>query len=269
MLKSFGRARPEEYWHVLTHMVRAAGEVGQLTIAHRLLHRASTTFPGSVRHDVLHGMLHEAAGRPSLAIDAYIRAVSADALHGGAAYKRQVAALKMQGKVSEAATLLNYYLHLFGRDAEAWVELVGLSLRLGRVAHALFASAELVLMDPGNYAYHILAADVYMTCSPSMHNVGMAQTHYISALNCSRRNNLRALYGIWLSTKLLLQQEGPRGGHDDDDEDSASKDEAQREREQNERLQAQTRHAVMAIYTSNHCRKQDIRHIERLFGDSK
>lgn len=191
-----------QYWNIVADISRAACESGEMEIATSYLEKLKARFPKSPRCSVLQGLFHEAQGAFARAQKLYMTSISADPTLP-LVYKRQVAVLKSENKMSEAIAFLNYYLSLYCDDLEAWSELCALCLRIGRLSHALFAAHELVTSDSGNFAHHILVADVYMTCGGAK-NLSCAQVHYATSLNLRKTGNLRALYGLWLSSKLIL-----------------------------------------------------------------
>lgn len=195
----------QDYWEILSDMCRAASECGDFQTVERLLRYLCNQFPSSPRCEVLHGLLLESQGKRMDAMGKYMNVVEKQPLSPNA-YKRQIAIMKSECKWSEAIALVNFYLSIYTQDMEAWSELCALSLRLGRLSHALFAASELVMNDEGNYTYHLLLADVYMTCKPTTHFIKMAQSHYTKSATLRKRGNLRALYGIWLTCTALFNR---------------------------------------------------------------
>lgn len=239
-----------EYWDIASDMCRAAAECGEQTTAARILDRIAKKFPESFRCSVLRGVTLESQGRLGQAMDLYIHTISDNPMTP-TAYKRQIAVFKSQSKPSEAVALLHHYLSIYSQDIEAWTEACALSMKLGRLSHALYAASELVVIDAANYAHHILLADVYMTCKRTFQNVTMAQVHYIASVNNHKRPNLRALYGIWLTTKLLLT------AHVNQLDTSKRLDVI--------KLQKHTQRAIHAVYNSGYCLKQNSLHVDAMF----
>lgn len=192
-----------EYWHITADICRAASECGELEIAESMLDRIMHQFPKTSRTEMLNGISHEAKGEFNTAMNLYMQVIEREPM-SPVIYKRQVAILKSKLKLPEAVAFINYYLSLYANDVEAWAELCALSLRLGRLSHALFAASELIINDPGNHAYHTLLADVYFTSGPTAHNLYKARAHYLASVNAWKKGNLRALYGIWLTCTMLI-----------------------------------------------------------------
>lgn len=191
------------YWDVVADVCRAASECGALDVAKSMLRHITRRFPDSARRVTLAGIVLEAQAMYDQAMHLYMSIIDKSPLCP-TMYKRQITVLKAQLKWNESIALTNYYLSMYCQDTQAWTELCGLCLRLGRLSHALFAASELVMNDPGNHAYHTLLADVYFTAG-GHHNLSMASTHYTASINLRRRANLRALCGVWLCSMLLLR----------------------------------------------------------------
>lgn len=259
VLKGYG-SKSEEYWEAAADMCRAALEVGELATARRILDRIGDKFgTARVRVKLLSGQLLESQGRSSQAMDVYIQTIS-EAPLSPVAYKRQVAVLKSDMKWNEAIALLNYYLTIYGDDVEAWAELCALALRVARFAHALFAASELVAQDGSNYAHHLLLADVYMTCTRTVQNVSSAHQHYVASAGIRTRGNLRALYGVWLTSSLLLLPSS-------DTNNSNISNEGCNDAASTERLtktHAHSKKAIVAVYQSEPCAHTDHSHVNRM-----
>lgn len=191
----------KEYWEVCAQICKAATELGEFEIMQSFSKRILDRFPQSVRASVLLGCTQEARSLWKAAADTYIGVIKEQPM-APTAYKRQVAVLKSEMKIPEAVSMLNYYLSFYPNDMDAWAELCALCLSLGRYSHALFATSELVVNDPGNHAYLTLTADVYMTCR-GKENVLHAREYYAASLIARKYGNLRALYGLWLACSLL------------------------------------------------------------------
>lgn len=219
-------------WDAVADMGRAASECGHFHIADSMIARLSKQFPSSARTATLQGILLEAQGMYQRAMRFYMNGVAEQPM-SAMLYKRQIAVLKTQLKWTEAVALTNYYLSLYAQDDATWAELCALCLRLGRFSHALFAASELVVIDPQNYAHHILLADVYATCG-GLGNIEMARTHYIVSANQRPRANLRALYGIWLMCTMMVR-------HDE---------QTQQQRRHTVKCLRQAQEAIGAVYQS-------------------
>lgn len=196
------RPSTRPFWDAAEQVALAAYHVFDSRTAAQFVRRILDRFPNSSRARLLQAISHESQLIWVDAARAYIRITDADPLFKPA-YKRQVALLKSQFKLSEAATLLHDYLNKFATDFDAWAELCALDLQLGRFAHAIFAANELLLLDPHNHAAHTVVADVYATLG-GVHNLCLARKHYAASLSMRAASNLRALYGLWLVCATLL-----------------------------------------------------------------
>lgn len=204
----------KEYWDVAVQMCTAAAQLGDFDKADALLTSIKDKFALCSRTSILCGIMEEAKGCLKPAMDIYIKTINEHPM-ATMAYKRQVAVLKSELKYPEAISMINYYLSMFPTDVDAWAELCSLTLLLGRYSHALFAANELIVNDPGNYAYHILTADIYMTVG-GHENLLQARKFYSSSLIERKHGNLRALYGLWLANfKLSMENTQNHASKDD------------------------------------------------------
>ncbi|CAN8066081.1 unnamed protein product [Agarophyton chilense] len=190
------------YWDALEQLFVAACHLRDRSTASSALARITKAFPHSARSRLLVALDLEARGHVVAAANHCVRIVADHPCYSNA-YKRQIALLKSQRKLPEAAALLHHYLHLFATDFDAWAELCSLALQLQRFAHAIFAANELLLIDPENHAAHVLVADVYATVGGVQH-LCLARKHYAASLALRPAPNLRALYGLWLVCAKLL-----------------------------------------------------------------
>lgn len=196
------RPRSIEYWDVQEQICNAAASLGEWEILKTFSKRIYDRFPKSLRLRLLFGRRREALSLWPDALKTYAEIIADDPMCQ-LAYKRQIAVLKSQQKMSEAIAMLNYYLSNFGTDAEAWTELAVLCLEQTRISHALYAANELVLIDPNNHSSQTLVADIYMTAGEK-EDVLLARKHYAASLSLRKKNkNLRALYGVWLASSAL------------------------------------------------------------------
>lgn len=195
-------ATTKQHWDVIERITLAAAQLGEEEIKETHLDKIMKKFPSSVRAFTLLGMTQEALGGHTHAAETYLSVLRKQPIAPNI-YKRQVALLKASKQPAEAASLLNYYLGFHGDDFDAWAELCALALRLGRFSHAAFAANEMILLQPENYAAHLVVADVYMTTG-HVEALIMARTHYATSLGLRKSGNLRALYGLWLSCSVLF-----------------------------------------------------------------
>jgi tetratricopeptide (TPR) repeat protein len=235
------------YWDYAEQLVLASAEAGVWETCERILSVIDARFPVSWRADILKGRVFEARGAWAAAMALYSRIVERDAVKGAPAYKRQVAVLKSTRKVDEAIALLNYYLSIFGVDADAWAELCSLCLGRGRFSHALYAANELVVLQPENYAAHIVVANVYMTIG-GHDNYLAARRHYAASIARRRFHNLLALYGMWTAASRLKASD--RWPESTDRDEEGEEFNVSKQRMRNDRIIAWARDAIISVYKS-------------------
>lgn len=112
--------------------------------------------------------------------------------------KRVIGLLKAQGKVGATIEALTGYLETFEADTAAWKELADLYLSVQRFEEALFCTAELLLASPAESQMHVRYAEILYTMGDLM----TARRYYSHALELQPKNNLRALWGIVLTSKV-------------------------------------------------------------------
>lgn len=199
------------YWDLAEQVVQCACQIRRLDVAKSFLEPITTRFPKSSRALTLKGLVFESNSDWTKAALSYIEILESNPLYK-TAHKRQVAVLKSQQKLPEAAALLHRYLEFFSDDFDAWAELCSISLQLERYAHALFAANELLVIDPLNHAAHVVSADIYATLG-GLENLILARKHYVASLRARPAPNLRALYGLWLVCATILDgnllEDGP------------------------------------------------------------
>lgn len=85
-------------------------------------------------------------------------------------------------------------------DIEAWQELSDLYIAENDFNKAAFCVEELILCSPHNHLLHQRYADIKYT-QGGLENLELARSYYCQALKLNSKN-LRALYGLYLVTKL-------------------------------------------------------------------
>jgi tetratricopeptide (TPR) repeat protein len=118
------------------------------------------------------------------------------------AMKRRVAVYKAQGKMTSTIRALTELLQTFQTDVESWKELVTLYMASGDMKKALYCQEEVVLADPHNYQNHNRYADLLYTLGGANY-LRSARRHFAQSLELSPENNLRAAYGLSLSSYSL------------------------------------------------------------------
>lgn len=201
------RPRSVEYWDIQEQLAQAAAETGSWTILTKAVTAIRDRFINSdntgARARLATALQLEARSQWSESLRTYVELLADDPLCRRA-YKRQVAVLKASRRAPEAIALLNHYLTHFATDSDAWAELAALCLEHNRIAHAVYAASELVLCEPNNHSSHTLAGDAYLT-SGSAADALHARKHYAASLASRREGNLRALYGLWLSSSVVAR----------------------------------------------------------------
>jgi tetratricopeptide repeat protein 35 len=119
-------------------------------------------------------------------------------------YKRKISILIAQQRISEAAKELSEYLKKFMNDPEAWLELSNMYILEQEYYKAAFCIEELILTNPHNHLYYQRYAEIHYTIN-TLESLEIARSYFSQALklNC---NNLRALYGLLLTTSALASQ---------------------------------------------------------------
>ncbi|KAL8578877.1 hypothetical protein ACOMHN_022170 [Nucella lapillus] len=194
-----------ELWNVYEQVCVAALDCQRLDVVDLCIEALEAKFPGSVRVKRLEGMCQEAEGRYAEASEIYQDISDKDDANMFAK-KRLVAILKAQKKIPEAIDKLNEYLKKFMTDYEAWNELCDLYLSLHDYANASFCLEELIMSNPHNHLYHQKYADLKYTYGGT-ENMELARSYYTQAVKLCP-NNMRALYGLFLSATNLSMSSG-------------------------------------------------------------
>ncbi|XP_055942275.1 ER membrane protein complex subunit 2-like isoform X2 [Argiope bruennichi] len=153
-------------------------------------------FPGSFRVRKLRAMEFEALDRYDDALKLYESILQHDESNS-VIYKRKVAVLKAQNKISEAVKELTDYLKKFMSDHEAWMELSDLYLMEQDYYKAAFCYEELILYNPHNHLYHQRYAEIQYTIG-GLENMELARAYFAQSIKLNPRN-MRSLYGFFLA----------------------------------------------------------------------
>ncbi|KAK7475629.1 hypothetical protein BaRGS_00033122 [Batillaria attramentaria] len=194
-----------ELWNVYEQVCVAALDCQRLDVADTCIEALNAKFPGSVRVRRLEGMLLEAEGRYEQAREVYKAILDKDDANMFAR-KRLVAILKAQRKIPEAIEKLNEYLKKFMTDYEGWNELCDMYLSMHDYTNACFCMEELIMSNPHNHLYHQKYADIKYTYGGT-DSMEIARTYYAQAVKLCP-NNMRALYGLFLSATNLSMSSG-------------------------------------------------------------
>lgn len=183
--------------------------------AQELLALLSTQFPDSLRVKRLQGMMWESKGEYDLAAAEY-DAILADDPSNLLTLKRQVAISRSRGKLGEAVKKLIEYLQTFCSDTEAWLMLQEIYLQCQQYKRAAFCVEELILVNPMCYIYHVRAGEITYTQGMSERGGSnelllSARKYFAHALELKPGNNLRALYGLLLTSSALGKASKAKG----------------------------------------------------------
>ncbi|KAL3926856.1 MAG: hypothetical protein SGPRY_003103 [Prymnesium sp.] len=167
----------------------------------------SAQFPDSLRVKRLDGMLWEAKGMYDMAMKEYEEILAEDP-NNILAIKRQIAICRARGKTNEAASRLVKYLDTVCSDAEAWLQLAAIYLNAQQFKRAAFCMEELIMINPMSYLYHLRYAEIMYTIGSSDKGGGteqlrIARKYYAHSLDLKPSNNLRAVYGLLLTSAAL------------------------------------------------------------------
>ncbi|XP_005095021.1 ER membrane protein complex subunit 2 [Aplysia californica] len=190
----------DEVWLVYEQVCTAALDCQKFDIAEDCISLLDQKFHRSLRVRRLQGMMYEAQSEYEKAEEEYKNILKIDETNMYAR-KRQIAILKARQKTSEAIQRLNEYLKEFMTDYEAWNELCDLYLNQHDYNNAAFCLEELIMSNPHNHLFHQKYAEIRYTQGGS-ENMELARTYFAQAVKLNT-NNLRALYGLFLSASNL------------------------------------------------------------------
>lgn len=111
--------------------------------------------------------------------------------------KRIISMLKAQGMIGATIAALVKYLETYESDTAAWKQLADLYISVQRFEEARFCTAELLLATPAQSHVFVRYAEIFYT----MGDLASARRYYAQALELQPKNNLRALWGIVLTSK--------------------------------------------------------------------
>jgi len=188
----------DDKYPILEQVIMAALDLHDHELLKECLSQLETKFPGSTRVKRLKTMARlEMRERFDEAIKVYDDMIRADESNA-ILYKRKIAILIAQRKSFEAVKELTDYLKKFMNDHEAWMELADLYIQEQEYSKAAFCVEELVLLNPHNTLYHTRLGEIYYTMNSS-ESLESARSYFAQAIKLNP-SNLRALYGLFLST---------------------------------------------------------------------
>ncbi|KAJ8942242.1 hypothetical protein NQ318_003089 [Aromia moschata] len=177
---------------VLEQVCIAAVDCFRLNIAQRCVQELYKDFPSSSRVRILESMVYEAdenVENYNKTLQILNDIISQDSTNS--------AAKKEKNRNTESPC--------FMADVEAWQELSEMYINEHDYSKAAFCIEELILHNPHNHLLHQRYADIKYT-QGGLENLEMARTYYYQALKLNP-NNIRALYGIYLTTTALLNSQ--------------------------------------------------------------
>lgn len=199
---SLDRLSTDDKWPIIEQVLIAALDLHDHALIKICMDQLDSKFPGSSRVKRLKTMakleLRERYDEALKVYDDMIRADESSAI----LYKRKVAILVAQRKISEAVKELTEYLKKFMNDQEAWMELSDLYISEQEYGKAAFCLEELILLNPHNTLYHTRLGEIlYTTNTPD--SIELARSYFAHGVKLNPRN-LRALYGLYLSCTHLF-----------------------------------------------------------------
>lgn len=177
-----------------TDAVDATGQ----KLANKFLLPIIKQFPNSARAKRLSIMVHESVGELDRAAE--LCAELEDLCDPGI-MKRLVAIRKAQGDVGKAIEALNEYLNTYQTDLAAWLELGDLFVGAGDAKSACFCFEEAILIEPHNYAHHVLYAEALHTCA----DYETAVNYFARALDLNGAC-LRAMVGLQVALSAVPER---------------------------------------------------------------
>jgi ER membrane protein complex subunit 2 len=103
-------------------------------------------------------------------------------------------------KARQQSDLCALSVRRFMSDQEAWQELCNLYLMEGDYSKAVFCMEEVLLHNPFSHLIHQRLGDIRYTMG-GQENFEIAKSYYAQAIKLNG-NNLRALYGLYLVSRM-------------------------------------------------------------------
>ncbi|KAJ3312454.1 ER membrane complex subunit 2, partial [Blyttiomyces sp. JEL0837] len=154
----------------------------------------------------LAGMLAESESDFDRALAIYTAALTLDEANGPI-QKRRIAMQWAAGRRADAIAALVEYLDHFMQDSEAWCQLSDWYLVEGMPQQAAYCLEEMMMLKPAHHPQQLRYADLMKT----MGRNALALKYYCAALQ-GCKDNVRALYGIRVTTSTLLEGEAAAAG---------------------------------------------------------
>jgi tetratricopeptide (TPR) repeat protein len=188
----------DDKYPILEQVVIAALDLHDHELLKQCLSQLETKFPASARVKRIKTMARlELRERYDEALKVYDDMIKADEANS-ILYKRKIAIIIAQRRIPEAVKELTEYLKKFMNDQEAWMELSDIYIQEQEYHKAAFCLEELILLNPHNTLYHTRLGEIYYTMSTG-DSLDLARSYFAQAIKLNP-NNLRGLYGLFLST---------------------------------------------------------------------
>ncbi|CAD5118556.1 DgyrCDS7244 [Dimorphilus gyrociliatus] len=207
-LSHFTHKLGDDAWVIYEQVAIAALDCGRDDIAEvQCIRKLRHRFSSSQRVRRLEGMYYESKRKFEEAREIYDKILKADETDL-MTRKRKIAILKAQHQSSEAIKELNKHLLHFQSDYDSWMELCDLYLSEQDYAKAAFCMEELLLSNPHNHLYYQKYAEIKYT-QGTADNLHIARSYFAQAIKINP-NNMRALYGLYLTTNTLATSTKPK-----------------------------------------------------------
>ena len=205
LVRKYSSKLKDELWLVCEQVYIAALDISRYDVADMCFEKLNANFPDSSRVQKLEAMKYEAFGEFDKAIKIYDELEKQDPTNA-AIQKRKIAIYKVKNR-EQAVKHLTSYLQTFAADQDAWMELADLYIEQYEYNKAAFCVEELILSNAFNHAYHQRYAEIKYT-QGGEENIKLARQYFAQAVKLSSNSNLKALYGLLLtSTKLCKSKD--------------------------------------------------------------
>ncbi|XP_047134639.1 ER membrane protein complex subunit 2 [Hydra vulgaris] len=195
----------DELWLLYEQVCIAAFDCNRMDLALKCLRALDKQFPKSNRVLKLKAMRKEVLGQYNDAKQIYEVMLEDDPANLSIR-KRLIALTKIKNDPEETISALNAYLKDFMADQEAWMELSELYIKQQEFSKAAFCMEEVMLSHPHNHLYHQRYAEIQYTIN-TPDSMEKARMYFAQALKLDP-NNVRALYGLFLTTNSCVAKKG-------------------------------------------------------------
>jgi tetratricopeptide (TPR) repeat protein len=197
-----------EYWENLEQKFIHSLENREFVIAKNYFSKFINKFgKDSKRIKKLQGLLYESEEKYEEADNLYRELLKKDPTNTFI-MKRQICIRKSLGDINTTIKLLNEYLKIFMADSEAWQELADLYISQQMYKNAAFCIEEVILSSSQNYHLYSRYGEILYTLG-GYDNLKLARKYFCYSLELYQKSNLRALYGILMTTiSISLTKQG-------------------------------------------------------------